>query len=352
MTGWPTRNWGCRIGTCIIEGMNAVLIENRVLRVTVLADKGAELVELLHKPTDVDVLWRAPTGILNPARGVASVATTAGAFMDAYGGGWQELFPTLGAPTEYYGAAMGEHGEVALLPWDVTIDRDDPDAVSVTFAVQCRRSPFRLRRTLTLEGAASPTLQLDEVAVNEGGETLELMWGHHPVFGPPFLEPGCSIRLPGGQVQAVKPTDGVFLPQGEATEWPRYVTTDGPEADLSVVGPGSPQQVDELYVRGLPDGWYQITNQRLAVGFELRWDVEVFPYLWWWRTLGPAAGYPWYSRTFMLGLEPFSSVPPDFRSAAREGTTLKLRPGQTRSCRLEATIFTLGEAGSEELRVS
>lgn len=338
MTGWARRNWGCRVGGCSIEGMRALILENRVVRAVILADKGADVIELVHKPTDTDVMWRAPAGVVNPAAGVATSAAPAGAFMDCYGGGWQELFPTLGSPAAYYGAPMGEHGEVAMLPWDVVVGHDDPEMVSVTFSVRCRRSPFRLSRTMTLAGSASPTLAVKEEVVSEAGEILQFMWGHHPVIGAPFLEPGCTIDLPGGQVQAVAERNGKFLSSGEPTTWPEYRTADGRRYDLSVVGPSSPEQIDELYVSALPEGRYEVRNPRLGVSFELVWDIQTFPYLWWWRSLGQAGGYPWYSRTFMLGLEPFSSVPPEFGAALDSGTTLALGPGESRSTRLAATL--------------
>jgi Domain of unknown function (DUF4432) len=348
MIGWARRNWGCRVGGCSIEGLDAVVLENAVLRVTVLASKGAEIVELLYKPMDVDVLWRAPNGIVNPHLGAPTVATAAGAFMDAYGGGWQELFPTLGAPTDYYGAPMGEHGEVALLPWDARVERDDPQSVAASFSTRCRRSPFRLRRTMALEGTDNPTLIINEEVANDGGEPLNFMWGHHPVLGPPLLEEGCTIDLPGGLVQAMELCEGRFVPRGTATPWPHYVDASGRQVDLRMVGGSSASQVDEFYITDLTAAQYEVRNPRLGIGFTLRWDLDVFRYLWWWRSLGPAPGYPWYSRTYMLGLEPFSSVPPDFQGAVNQGTALTLQPSQTAGAWLVASVFPLEKAVAKD----
>ena len=90
-----------------------------------------------------------------------------------------------------------------------------------------------------------------------------------------------------------------------------------------------PAHVDELYLSDLPDGWYAVTNPHVGVGFALRWETRVFPYLWLWRTLGPAGGYPWYGRTYTLGLEPFSSVPPQADDARAAGTLLQLGAGES-----------------------
>jgi|SRR5579875_219520 hypothetical protein len=346
MTAWSRRTWGCRVSGCQIEGMEAVILENTVLRVVVLAGKGAEIIELTCKPKDVNVLWRAPNGVVNPRRTITSVSREEGSFMDSYGGGWQELFPTLGLPARYYGAAMGEHGEVALLDWDVHVEHDEPERASVSFSVRCLRSPFRLVRTMTLEGAERPVLDICEQATNEGGEPLRFMWGHHPVLGPPFLEPGCKVNVRSGSVQATSGPGGSFSARGPATPWPWYVNAHGEKVDLSIVAHQGPGQVDELYLTDLETGEYEVRNDRLGVCFALRWDLQVFPYLWWWRGLGAQPGYPWYNRAYMLGLELFSSVPPDFAGAERAGTTLSLGPGETMACSLEAHLYCLSLGGS------
>jgi hypothetical protein len=336
------RNHGCRITVAEVEGLTAVTLENAQLRVGILAGKGADIYELLYKPRDVDVLWRSPLGIVNPAAGSSSIASAEGNFMDSYEGGWQELFPTLGAPARYYGAELGEHGEVAMLPWEMQIERDEVDGVEVTFEVRCRRSPFLLRRTLSLTGTDS-VLSIRETAVNEGGHELHVMWGHHPVLGPPFLEPGCVISLAGGRVHPMAEVEGRFRPSGTITDWPIYRPSAGVDENLSVLPFPDPRHVSELFVDNLPAGWCAVTNSRLGVGVMLRWDTDVCPYLWLWRTLGPAEGHPWYGQSYTLGIEPFSSVPPDFDSARQAGTTLVLKPGAEVVFTMDARIY-LGDA--------
>src|SRR2546428_542724 len=67
--------------------------------------------------------------------------------------------------------------------------------VAVRFWVRTYRTPYLLERRMELRGA-EPALFLDERLVNEGAETLAPMWGHHPAFGPPFLQAGCRVDLP------------------------------------------------------------------------------------------------------------------------------------------------------------
>ena len=48
------RNFGCRLTKMVLAGYRAVVLENEKLRVTVIADKGADIYEFLYKPRDVD----------------------------------------------------------------------------------------------------------------------------------------------------------------------------------------------------------------------------------------------------------------------------------------------------------
>src|SRR5690606_4958017 len=59
----PQRNWGARLHEIVVHGLRAVVLENERLRVTLLADKGTDLVELNDKRRDLDYVWLAPNGV-------------------------------------------------------------------------------------------------------------------------------------------------------------------------------------------------------------------------------------------------------------------------------------------------
>ncbi|GAA3311805.1 hypothetical protein [Nonomuraea dietziae] len=62
-----------------------------------LADKGGDVVEFLHKPSDTDLVWLSPQGLRRPLP-PAGGRTDVGAFVDHYEGGWQESSPTAAPP--------------------------------------------------------------------------------------------------------------------------------------------------------------------------------------------------------------------------------------------------------------
>ena len=102
------------IRTGTLNGHRAIYLENDLLRVCILPDKGADIAELIHKPSGVDCLAKTPWGLKPPG---AAPATD---FLENYEGGWQEMFPSSNDACEVRGHAIPFHGETPLLPWEVT----------------------------------------------------------------------------------------------------------------------------------------------------------------------------------------------------------------------------------------
>lgn len=334
------RKHGCRFSTDYsYRGLQCLVVENELLRLTYLLDKGADLIELRYKPRDIDLMYSSPNGVTNPALFAPSIASRDGSFVDLWPGGWQEVFPAGGHPAVYEGAEHGTHGEVALLRWDASVVRDEPDEVSVRLSVRTHRSPFLLQRTVTLR-TGSATVHLDETVTNEGAVPLHVMWGQHPCFGAPFLDENCVIEAPARTV--VTPEPPVFA-VGRARpgrwQWPIVPGVDGDEIDLSRVLAPSSGVHDGAYLTDFTSGWCAIVNRPLRLGVALTWPVEVFPWMWLWQVYGGQSEAPSYGRTYTVALEPFTSFPNDLSSAIEAGTSLLLEPGQTVPARLGVTVF-------------
>ncbi len=339
------RNHGCRISDAWhYDGMQALVLENELLRVTVLAGKGSDIVEFRYKPLDLDFLFFAPGGIRNPNRGLLS-APSGGPFLDYFSGGWNEVLPNGGPPVTYKGAELGQHGEVSLLPWEYAILEDSPQRVAVRLWVRPLRTPFFLEKTLSLE-PGRPALFIQERLVNEGGEPLHAMWGHHIAFGRPFLDDACVIDAPArrflvhGAMPGYEPRR--FRPSYEGA-WPLVPAPDGRLVDAAFVPPfGSTQAQEMAYLAELDDGWYAITNQERKIGVGLRFDHTLFRYVWYWQQLGNVAqGYPWWGRVHTAALEPWTSYPTGgLNEAIANGTALLVQPGESVSTQLCALVYT------------
>lgn len=331
------RNWGVRCDLNVtLAGHRAIVLENEILRITVLVDKGTDIVEFLHKPSDTDFMWRAPRDRHTAGYALANAPAPEGDFHDHYLGGWHELLPSFDG-SGAHGANHGLCGEATLLPWHCTVERDDREEVCLRFDVRIRRLPLRVVKRLRLQ-TNSPTLFTEETVSNEGGQEVAFDWGHHPVIGPAFLRPECVIEAPGRTIVSGGPggADGAFT-RGACGEWPILDDTRGNPVDVSRVAPPAPGWEEDLYLPDVPAGWVGLTDRGEELGFGLAWQPEVFSHLWLWQNLGGRLDYPWYGRTYCLGLE-FLSGPFDDDSRAR----LRLDPGGELKARHCATVYRPG----------
>lgn len=332
------RNWGCRLqvdGT--YRGMRTVVLQNESLRVTVLADKGTDVLEFLYKPLDLDFTWLSPLGVRNPLVGLPSATTPLATFMENYQGGWQEILPNGGPPNRVGGAEYGQHAEVSLVPWDYSVVRDAPEEVAVVFSIQTAKVPFRLEKRLTLR-TGSACLEVEEQLHNESEVAVPVMWGHHLAFGAPFLHENCCIEMPQGTV--IIPHGEIGLArrfQDRRTEWPMAVAPDGSSLDLSrLPPPGTPTDMAYLQVS---EGRYRVYDESRRAGLQVEWDRNLLPYVWYWQEFGATRSYPWYGRCYVVGLEPFSSYPTSGLSAAVENGTALVVPGSANvSLRLKISV--------------
>jgi hypothetical protein len=259
--------------------------------------------------------------------------------MDYYEGGWQELFPNCGALSTHQGADVGQHGEVLVLPWNYLVTVDTPEEVEVRFDVRTVRTPFHLTKTVRLRRNES-VLRIAERVVNEGGHAIDFTWGHHPAFGWPFIDDSCRVDLPGCRIRTYDDysPDTSRLAASQDCAWPLAEGRDGKRVDLSrIPGPEVAAQ-DMVFLEGISDGWYAVTNVGRRVGFALRYPADVFKVLWYWQVYRAGEGYPWWGATYNVALEPCSSLPV-LAAAVRRGDALRLGAGEAMEIELMAIAY-------------
>ena len=319
-------------GMTTVSGWRAITLENDLLRVTVLPDKGADVVELLHLPTGVDVLFKAPWGLRPPGAPPREEADGL-EFIGNYEGGWQELLPNANDACAYDGVELPFHGEVALLPWEA----EQLDAATLRLSVRCRRLPLRLERVMRLDNGR-PRLAVEGTVTNEGEARVPFVWGQHLVLGPPFLEPGCRLELPATKIVTADEVweETARLEPGQRSEWPHAMLRAGGTVDLrNVPGPEAGSH-DDLYVGGFSDGRASVANPRLGLTFRLRWDEQVFPWVVLWQPYGGAVD-PSLAGSYALGLEPWTSRH-NLACAIDNGEATWLEPGESLSTTVVASI--------------
>ncbi len=337
------RTDACRVSDAwTYRGLKTVILENELVRVVVLADKGADVYSFVHKPTDTDFMWRSPWGVRNPALHVPQSGWPVGPWMDVYEGGWQTAVPHGGYPDEVYGAEMGLHAELNTIPWDAVVVKDSSQEVSVRFSAKGVRMPFRAEKTLTIR-TGKPTLYVDEAVTNEGEEPLDCVWLEHIAIGPPFLSDNCRLFVPDCRIinHPVPTAESSILKDGAESQWPMAETADGRRIDFSRIPGKDDRTLDMAYMTGMSDGWYAVLNEDLGLGWAVSYPVDVFRYLWFWRNLGGGWAYPWYGRCYNVGLEPCTSFHNGgLKQAQENGTARSFGPGETVRANIAAGAFT------------
>lgn len=330
-----SRNYGCRVQDKLrIHGYRAVVLENEKLEVTVLPDKGADIISLTYKPKDIDFMWRSPYGLDDnekPYRGDRN-------FLEMYEGGWQEILPTGSGGGVYKNARFMFHGETPYLPWTWEIIEDTPACVAVRFSVTCKKMPIRAERIMRLRSHQSE-LEIEETVENLSPEGFHFMWGHHPAIGAPFLSEHCTLQLPtehGVLIERIWKDDSV---QNGEIHWP-YLPNG---IDLSRIRPEGDESKFMIMMDQLSRGSYQIVNSQLKLGVEMNWDLSVMPYLWLWMNFNGEAGYPWYKRAYLMAVEPWTSIIYDgtdgLNEAIANGSAVYLSPGDTKDFCMKFRVF-------------
>lgn len=336
------RNYGCRIREIIYRGHRCVSMENEFLRVFIAADKGADILEFLYKPLDVDFLWHSYHGLRATEHFRPGSALANGNFREHFAGGWFEMLPNGPLPCTHRGAEFGYHGEATLLPWNYQIEVDEPEKISVKFWARLVRMPLLAEKTLTLTKGSS-TLQNNERLTNESGQPLEILWGQHPTFGETFLESGCRVFLPPCKIISETTLPNGRIASGQKSDWPKINSVNRrsvsiEEIDLSFIPGPETKSHDFVRLEEFSEGWFALVNPRRKIGFALRWDAKIFPVLGFWQVYRGAMDYPYYGTNYAVALEPACDLP-SLSEAARKGTAIVLDPGAPLETTFEATAF-------------
>jgi hypothetical protein len=292
--------------------VSALVLRSDALRVELLPDKGCDIASIVDRRTDVEVLWQAPWG-RRAAHAQPWAADSEVHWMYRLSGGWQILLPHAGTAREVDGAVRGFHGEAGLAVWAVQAATDH----SATLSTQLLSAPLAVRRSVVVEGSA---VVVEESVTNESPDPAAFSWGHHPTFGAPLVAPGARL-----EIAARAQRD-----EGSATSsaWPMAGTT-----DRSVV-PEEPRAV-LTYLEDLDEGCYRLVNEKIGLGVEVRWPLDVFPSVWLWQELHASPGFPWFRRAYAMGIEPHTTVPQGGPPA------MSLRGGESRTARLELRVLHL-----------
>ncbi len=323
--------WGAEVAT----------LENEQLRVKVVPEKGSDIVEIIQKKRGMNLLHETPIGFRRFGSVSPPLGTSDAGFMDFYEGGWQDIVPSPGMSGTYKGASWGLHGESSLLPWRAAV-ADEGDTAKLKVSTSLMRFPFHIDKTVSLTEGSS-ALRIDETVTNLAPQDIDFAWLQHIAFGPPLVGPGMKLDLLAGECTA-----GVYkqarLKPAVPFQWPNAPGLNGSTYDISNEPP-TYRCEDNIYA-AMKEPWYAVRNTRTGLTVGVAWDLKVLPSLWIWYNYG-ALDYPWWGRSWNLGMEPCSSVTElGLNEYIEKKNALLLKQGE--SMRLRVT-YSVAE-GSEQVR--
>ncbi len=323
------------------KGMKVIFMENRFLKIGILADRGSDIFEFTYKPLGIDPLLRLEKGISNPNQQFSQIRNTTTQFEDYYYGGWQEILPNSASFT-YKGAILGQHGEVSLIPWKYAIVQNDATEIAVKFWTEPLRLPLRITKILRMN-ASDAILYIEETLENRGGVELDIMWGHHIAFGLPFLKKGATVETNATQMLAEEnmPENRLVAP-GPYYQFPMAVNQNGAEVNVSDISEEGQDQYSELiYLSDFKNdkAYYAIRGKESGLRFSVEWDASVFKSLWFWQERQGVQDFPWWGKTYAVALEPWTSRwTSEPEKAIKNGEWLKIQAGEKIETKLNAGI--------------
>jgi hypothetical protein len=286
------------------RGRRAAVLENDVLRVTVL-EEGGHIAEICDKATGINPLWIPPWTSVEPSAYDPAVHTAYGDGVDArlLAGimGHNLCLDIFGGPSrEEAMAGLPVHGEAPLVRYDLKRLGE-----TLTCSAELPLADLEIERRLTLEGSA---VRIQETVFNPSGADRPIGWTQHVTLGPPFLEKGATqFRASAARSKVFESTFGSadYLASGAEFDWPMAPRIDGGSADLRLFTSAA---VSSAYTAHLMDqrrDWAYFVafapTSRLAFGYI--WRRSDFPWMGLWEENASRPQPPWNGSALTRGME-------------------------------------------------
>ncbi|WP_274650255.1 DUF4432 family protein [Paenibacillus humicola] len=321
----------CTIRETTAAGLDRLVLENGLLQISILAGKGADIYELIYKPLQMDVLLKTGPG-LDGFRGRDLAERRLRMYSEIYVGGWQDCLPHR---ARYGGIEITQDngGIAATLPWAYEVTSNTEDTVSVRCFVQLPEVPLDVEKTFTLQKGES-TLHITQRIRNRGDAAASFTWTQHPAFGGTFLDETVDVEVPEGCI-AFHPRQYAAAQGSDpaAFEEPidRITLHGGAPRDIRKVLPRTASDQLFLVLKNAGEPWARLVNRRKGLGVQLRWQLDAFPYIRYWSSIGPGI--------YTVAVEPSNDAFASLDDSLAHGTYLELQPGGQFETRYSCELF-------------
>src|SRR6202008_67113 len=207
------------------RGLDAVVLENRLLRIVILPQAGGKIWQITYKPLDADLLWNNPR--IAPAK-----LPLNSRYDDVWCGGWDELFPNDEACL-IEGESYPDHGELWTGNWSA-----EPFSQAGLARVRLRFvtpiSSIEVEKIILLR-ADEARIEFEYCFTNRGNTRFPFLWKLHPAMS---VSPQHRIDFPAMKVHLEPAFPGTLAGAAEPADWPVIKTPSG-NVDLRRIPPES-----------------------------------------------------------------------------------------------------------------
>jgi galactose mutarotase-like enzyme len=254
-----------------IQGWKTEVLENDFLKVSVIPELGAKIVQIRDKHAQYEWLWDDPT---RPLR-----ARQSGDAYDEHDiTGFDECFPNIGIST-YPGdptVTLPDHGELWSQAWSCQKSEN-----SILTSALGKVLPYKFQREITLKDRS---LVFSYVIENTGQESFKGFWSAHPLF---HAVEGMQILISGNPPMTKEfsfsgrmGSDGAdgYAGHLDSYIWPNTVGESGRSYDLSQITLVEPL-TDKVVVSTPDDGVITLLNPRHNSSVRFSFNPEHIPFV-------------------------------------------------------------------------
>lgn len=270
---------GSKIYPSVYRNQESIVLENELLKVTLVPGVGGKIASLIYKPRNSELLWQNSEEEFVQSEYDSS-------FAEGDMSGIDDMFPTIDEcfypDGPWKGTRLPDHGEVWALPWNSHLNNQE-----VTLSVLGVRIPYKLSKKIKLIGNK---LDLSYNLENLSPFSFKFIWALHPLFK---MDEYTRIILPESvkQVINVGSTSSRLGGYGSTHLWPITKDNSGAVYDMSRISPPEKGSYEKYYVVGpTPEDWCALFNERSKLETRIKFTKEKVPYLGVWVNEGAYHG--------------------------------------------------------------
>ncbi len=306
---------------------DAFILENSVIRVTVVPELGGKIVSLMRSESNYEYLLQPP----EPDR-ASPEPLYAAKFEDYETSGFDECVPTVAEclyPEEpFLGSVLPDHGDIWSLPTHAEYDGE-----ILRLVTTLRSLPLRFTKAVQIE---DNRVRLDYQVTNLSHDCLKFLWCAHPLLR---VEPGAELLLPQEvkEVEVGWSADGRLGSAGDRCSWPESVDSSGRKIYLNRITSPDAGTAEKLFTPRLSHGFCGMFLPREQESIAFRFDARLVPYVGVWICQG---GWPTSreAKHFTAALEPCLGRPDSLTKAIRRSECATVQRGESMQWWMEIEV--------------